>query len=101
MKLSTKIDMIGGNCPVQAEGTIYDKPFYFRARGNRWSVTINMEGEDSLPFIDWPKDVEQWYHEEKYSDDEYAAGWMEQHEAIEFIMKAAEKFYDEQKFKSR
>ena len=31
------IDWCGGNCPVQAEGKINGKPFYFRARGECWS----------------------------------------------------------------
>lgn len=34
------IDSFGGNCPVQAEGTIDGKPFYFRARGSSWSMSI-------------------------------------------------------------
>ena len=38
------IDSFGGNCPVQAEGTIDGKPFYFRARGSSWSMSIG--GDD-------------------------------------------------------
>lgn len=34
------IDSIGGNCPVQAEGSFDDKRFYFRARGEEWSFTV-------------------------------------------------------------
>lgn len=29
-----------GNCPVQAEGTIDGFPFYFRARGGSWKLSI-------------------------------------------------------------
>lgn len=64
-----KIDYIGGNCPVQAEGTIAGKPFYFRARGDHWSIRI---GDDphrygvNLDFI----------HDEDYGESPYEAGWM-------------------------
>lgn len=68
------IDWIGGNCPVQAEGTINHKPFYFRARGESWSLGIggtdpcgNAEWEHAEWFGTWPE-----------------AGWMtvEQAEAL-------------------
>lgn len=74
------IDTIGGNCPVQAEGTINGKPFYFRARGSYWSIGIG--GVD--PGID-----PEWEHDEKYSDELYAASWMTEDEARAFIDKAA------------
>ena len=32
--------MIGGNCPVQAEGRIDGLPLYFRARSSHWSLGI-------------------------------------------------------------
>lgn len=34
------IDHLGGNCPVQAEGTVDGVSLYFRARGNRWEIWI-------------------------------------------------------------
>lgn len=73
------IDWIGGNCPVQAEGTIAGKEFYFRARGERWSMSI---GGDVVMEPDW-------YHEEPYGETQYAAGWMTEDEARSFIEKAA------------
>jgi hypothetical protein len=76
------IDKIGGNCPVQAEGTIAGQPFYFRARGEHWSIGI---GGDVVGDPDW-------YHEEEYSDEQFAAGWMTEAEARAFIEKAAEKY---------
>lgn len=35
-----EISLIGGNCPVQAEGTINGEPFYFRARWDHWSLGV-------------------------------------------------------------
>lgn len=74
------IEQIGGNCPVQAEGLIDDQPFYFRARGEHWSIGI---GGDVVGDPDW-------YHEEEYPGGEYAAGWMSEDEARAFIRKGAE-----------
>ena len=72
-----KIDWIGGNCPVQAEGIIDGFMFYFRARGRAWSVEIYDGGE------------EPWTTTQFYSDEPYAAGWMSEDEARGFIEKAA------------
>ena len=29
-----------GACPVQAEGTVDGLPFYFRARGGEWTLSV-------------------------------------------------------------
>ncbi len=36
-----EIDSIGGNCPVQAEGTVGDEKWYFHARGDQWAIGIH------------------------------------------------------------
>lgn len=79
MSEDVKIDWIGGNCPVQAEGTICGKPFYFRARGEAWSIGIG--GEVVME--------PEWYHDEDYGEEAFAAGWMTTDEARAFIDKAA------------
>ena len=76
--MEVKIDLIGGNCPVQAEGTVDGKPFYFRARGEHWSMGI---GGD-------PVMNPEWEHHEEYGAVPFAAGWMELDEARAFIDKA-------------
>lgn len=66
------LDWIGGNCPVQAQGTVDGKPFYFRARGDGWEFWV---GEPwtaeaftiSGPYGQWPD-----------------AGWMPMEAAIAF-----------------
>jgi hypothetical protein len=70
------IDWIGGNCPVQAEGTIDGALFYFRARGSSWSIEIG----DTLPF--------HWEYREDYGTWP-DAGYMEEDEARAFITKGA------------
>lgn len=75
-----RIDLIGGNCPVQAEGLIDGAPFYFRARGSRWSLSVGGANVIGDP---------EFYHEEAYGDGPYDAGWMGQEEARAFIEKGA------------
>jgi len=78
------IEELGGNCPVQAEGTIDKVPFYFRARGDHWSIRVAMS-----KFGVWGEDA--FYHEELYKGGEqYAAGWMPTDEARGFIQRGAE-----------
>lgn len=73
------IDSIGGNCPVQAEGTINGLRFYFRSRGEHWSVEVHPTA--SGPYLDWPDDGAEWVYEEEYGDGPFDAGWMPEHEA--------------------
>jgi hypothetical protein len=78
-----QIAMIGGQCPVQAEGTIDGKPFYFRARGQHWELRI---GDD-------PMAATAWSHRQAYGNEPYAAGWMTEDEARKFIVEAAKSFH--------
>ena len=74
-----KIDCLGGTRPAQGEGTVEGSPFYFRARGNRWSMSIG--GTDVVGSPDW-------YYEEDYGDTPFAAGWMDEGAALCCIGKA-------------
>lgn len=78
------ITTIGGFCPVQAEGTIDGHEFYFRARGERWTIGI---GGDPVMAADWH------YGEDYQPTDgwevKFAAGYMTVEEAEAFINKAA------------
>lgn len=73
------VEYIGGNCPVQAEGTIGGVEFYFRARGVHWSMSIG--GPDVVLSPDW-------YHQEEWGDGPFAAGWMPEDVAREMMRKA-------------
>jgi hypothetical protein len=74
------IDYLGGNCPVQAEGTICGEPFYFRARGNSWSMSIGGSDVVGNP---------HWEYYENYGQDAFEAGWMPEAEALVFIQREA------------
>jgi hypothetical protein len=85
--MSAQIDWVAGNCPVQAEGYIAGRPFYFRARGSRWSIEIGAHDVTAAPV---------WEYGERYSDEPYAAGWMSNDEARGFIAAAAARYIAEQ-----
>lgn len=74
------INYIGDNCPVQAEGTVDGEPFYFRARHQRWSMSIGGDDVIGSP---------TWYYEESYGENPQDAGWMSEDEARIFIEKSA------------
>ena len=78
------ITFLGGNCPVQAEGTIDGKPFYFRARGSHWTLSIG--GVD-------PVDKPDWFWHESYGNGPFDAGWMPVDEAEAFLRAAAGRFH--------
>ena len=80
MPLQYKVQSIGGNCPVQAEGTIDGKLFYFRARWNDWSVSVYPTDGDLLN--------PDWFYERPYDGADAAAGWMSENEALSFIGEA-------------
>lgn len=79
-ELNYKIDWIGGNCPVQSEGTFEDESFYFRARGNRWAFYIGNTTD--------PLSNPTWTYSESYGKKEFEAGWMSEAQALGFIEKS-------------
>lgn len=84
------IDWIGGNCPVQAEGTINGAPFYFRARGDSWSIEIG--GGYVLEDASKGIPASGFYLKRDYGDGPYDAGWMPVEEACGFIAEAAAEY---------
>lgn len=91
--LGISIDNLGGNCPVQAEGSFDDKRFYFRARGEEWSLTV-WPAVQAANYTDLPLGEEEWEIERDYGDSDFAAGWMHKHEAVAFICEGVTEFRD-------
>lgn len=81
--LGIRIDMIGGNCPVQAEGYFDDKAFYFRAKYRSWLIEV---GPKEIP---WSCDEWETEHDWGAGDD---AGWMPIHVAIGLIGDGVEEY---------
>lgn len=62
-------DTIGGQCPVQAEGTIDGHGFYFRARGESWSIQVNnIQKSHSFDGDNWT------YRQEYQPEKKFSAG---------------------------
>lgn len=74
--MSLKFEYLGGNCPVQAEGKFDDLDFYFRARGQYWSITIS--DPTTLKTVIEMRML--------YCEDDYGAGWMPRNEAFIIIV---------------
>ena len=80
--------------PVQAEGIICDRPFYFRARHESWSFAVSEN-----PEID-PTEIESleqgsacgFFVEQQYGDESFAASYMPLDEAAKIIERCAEKY---------
>lgn len=82
------IEWLGGNCPVQAEGTINGQPFYFRARGDSWSLEVGKPGASDYVSAEWET---VWEHAEwfgQWPD----AGWMAPEQAEGFLRQAAARY---------
>jgi hypothetical protein len=80
-----RITSVDGNCPVQAEGFVGKKPFYFRARGDRWSLSIG----------DHPIDNPEWKFGDQYGDGPYDAGWMPVYEVLQKIGEAIGRYAED------
>lgn len=82
------IEYLGGNCPVQAEGCVDGHSFYFRARGEHWSLSVSKApGGDAMA-------EDAWFYRE-YFDEWPNAGWMEKDEAREKLLQACERWRQE------
>lgn len=84
--LTIVIKELFGYCPVQGEGTINGERFYFRARGEHWSMAIGVPDEKDPNSI---YSGGKWNYDEPYGNEAFAAGWMPLEEAAQFIAKAA------------
>ncbi len=81
---------IGGNCPVQGYGTIDGHPWYFRARGECWTIDISVSS-DKDPLDVGEPDAPGW-HDEGYFGEWPSAGWMSDEEAWSFVERAMTAF---------
>lgn len=82
--MNINITTEGGYCPVQIEGYINNYPFYFRARGSKWSLSI----ADDVATDPLDSDT-SWFYTEPYGTDTFSAGHMPLEEAKSFLNKAA------------
>jgi hypothetical protein len=82
--------------PVQAEGTIAGKPFYFRARGTEWAFTVSMRPGGDPAMLE-PEDVvtgDAWYRSGTVPGP-FGASWMPIARATELIRECALAYVNE------
>ena len=79
------IDWIDGCCPVQGEGTIVGHPWYFRARGRRWTWRVWCDGTS-------PGSIGLYTCTAEWGDGEFAAGYMPLDVARGIIERSARRF---------
>ncbi len=81
---------IGGQVPVEGEGLLDGRPWYFRARYNTWSFdwADTVEAEPVYVNLGYEPGV---HYEQPYKvADPYAAGYMSLDEAFELVCRARE-----------
>jgi hypothetical protein len=81
--LGIRIDTLGGNAPVQAEGFFDDKAFYFRARHDFWLIEVGPKERS------WVCD--EWEIERDYGTGEDAS-WMPLQVAVGLICDGVEEY---------
>ena len=83
--------------PVQAEGTVAGRAYYFPARGEQWSFTI-AERPDDDPAALGPDDAAAgtaWYRSGTVSGGRFAASYLPLHEARSLIHECARAYLNE------
>lgn len=86
MSAGLRIYTLGGYCPVQGEGTFDGEPFYFRARGQHWSLGVGADPVSVSMGLE-----EGFSRQEPWGDGPYDAGSMPTSEARSIIRRC----YDE------
>lgn len=83
----------GGTCPYQAKGKIDEYPFYFRARGDEWTLEVLVDRENQGEYQDWPES-KTWFFGQDYHAGLGAAGHITDDEFAGFINIGAVAFRD-------
>jgi hypothetical protein len=84
----------GGESPVQGDGEVDGRPFYFRARWNSWELDIAEPGGEPLSVTEesMARGV-GWRHEENFGDlDLWQASYMEMKDVQRCMDKAVALF---------
>ena len=80
-------------CPVQAEGTIAEFPFYFRARHDKWTFAIALDSDGDAVGIE--SSEQGFFRKASYGHGPHDAGYMPLDEARQIIARCVEEFWRE------
>lgn len=85
-----------GHCPVQAEGTIHGKKFYFRARYEAWTFAISEDETVDPVDIDFPE--QGFFREASFGNPtSNAASYMRYDNAESIIKICAQEYLESRK----
>ena len=82
----TTIGTVGGQAPVQGDGEVDGYPWYFRARGTHWALSVAEVAGDPVQ-AGWGSQP-GWHVACEYGTGPFDASWMPHEEAVEFIGQA-------------
>jgi len=91
---SLEFEFISSMAPVQAEGRVAGRPFYFRARTQRWEFTLAQNPSDD-PVELGPEDVPRgaaWYRTGEVLGGPFAASYLPLDEATSIIRDCAREY---------
>lgn len=79
--VNARVKWLSGNCPVQAEGSIGKKRFYFRSRWNQWQISVGTVDPIIKP---------EFVYGEPWGKEPGDAGYMPNDTAIMMMIKGLE-----------
>jgi hypothetical protein len=82
------------SCPVQAEGTLCGKPFYFRSRHEEWSFAVSEDPDVDPVDIQLPEQgtLHGFFVEGPFGDKPFAASYMPLEDATRIIEECARSY---------
>ncbi len=85
------VHWLGGQAPVQAEGTVAGRPFYFRSRYEHWTFSLSEDDEVSPVEIDSEAAgaAHGFFREGRYGTRRFEASYMPVKEARRTIRACA------------
>ncbi|WP_155832795.1 hypothetical protein [Hymenobacter swuensis] len=84
-----------GCCPVQAEGTVASRPFYFHARWHEWSFCVSETAEVSAVDMSSMLQADTFgFQVTGTTAETYDAGWMEFDEAERIIKQCSRQYLE-------
>ena len=94
--MNLQFEFTSSPAPVQAEGTIEGRPFYFRARGDNWAFTVaERDGDDPAALGQEDVALGTAWRRSGTVPGNFAASWMSLDHATSLIQECARTYINE------
>jgi hypothetical protein len=91
--LRLEFEFTSSPAPVQAEGTVADRPFYFRARGDTWEFTVaERDGDDPAGLGEEDVSLGSAWYRSGTLPGRFDASWMPLDQARSLIEECAREY---------